>query len=128
MTREFIWISKLVAEWVHDEQLRAHGGESGYLNESRLDAALSRPQMIAQYTPSASLEELAAAIAIGIAKGQPFNDGNRRTAAVVALLFLRLNGVEIACSEKAIGDVFYAAADGAITEDALALWLSENAI
>lgn len=127
MTREFIWISKIVAEQVHDEHLRAHGGEPGYLNESRLEAALARPQMIAQYTPAASLEELAAAVAIGIAKGDPFNDGNKRTAAVVSLLFLRLNGVEISCSEKELGDVFSAVADGAFTEDQLALWLSENA-
>jgi death-on-curing protein len=128
VTRDIVWISKLVALRVHSAQLARHGGDEGILNESRLDAALARPRSTLGYAPETTVEELAASMAVGIAKGHPFVDGNKRTAAVVSLMFLRLNEIEITATEKMLIDVFIAVADGAMLEAELASWFSENAI
>ena len=127
MSRDILWIPKRVVLRVHEEQLRRHGGDGGLLNESRLDAALARPRSAFGYAPRMSREELAASLAVAIAKGHAFVDGNKRTAAVVSLLFVELNGAEISVSEKELGDVFIAVADGSMSEATLALWFSEHA-
>jgi death-on-curing protein len=65
---------------------------------------------------------LAAAYAFGIARNHPFADGNKRTAWVLARLFLRLNGVKIAFTpEEAIRKVLALAA-GELSEAELADW------
>jgi len=76
--------------------------------------------------PDTSLEELAASVAVGIAKGHPFIDGNKRTACVVSLMFLRLNGIEIAAAEDELASVFEDVAGGKLSEAELAQWFTEN--
>ena len=98
------------------------------LNEGRLDAALARPRTMLGYIPEATLEELAASLAVAIAKCHAFVDGNKRTAAVVSLMFLRLNEIEISASEQEIGDVFIAVADGSLPEADLASWFLEASL
>ncbi len=44
--------------------------------------------------------EMAAVYAFHISQNHPFNDGNKRTGLVCALLFLRLNGVPIEDPER----------------------------
>jgi death-on-curing protein len=128
VSRDIVWIPKVVAMRVHDEQLARHGGDDGVLNEGRLESALARPERMLDYVPELSLEELAAALAVSIAKGHPFVDGNKRTAAVVSLMFLRLNEIEISATETEIAHVFIAVADGAMPESELAAWFAENAV
>ena len=67
-------------------------------------------------------------MAVSIAKGHPFVDANKRTAAVLSLMFLRLNEIEISATEEEIRDVFIAVADGAMPESDLAAWFSENTL
>jgi death-on-curing protein len=126
--RDVVWVLKFVALRIHDEQLRRHGGDGGMLDEGRLDAALARPRQRLDYDPGARLEDLAAALAVSIAMGHPFIDGNKRTAAVVSLMFLQLNQIEIRTSETELASVFIAVADGAMPESDLASWFAENAV
>lgn len=126
MSRDLVWISKAVAIRVHAEQLAIHGGDAGFLNEDRLDAALARSRTALGYDPDLSLEELAARMAVGIAMGHPFVDGNKRTACVVSMMFLELNGIEISASNPEAATVFEGVASGDVTEDALSRWFTEN--
>ena len=128
MGREIIWISKQVALRVHAEQLRIHGGSDGFLNEGHLDGALDRTKTVVGYVPDAPLEELAAMLAVGIAMGHPFVDGNKRTACVVSLMFLQLNGIEISASETELAVMFERVAAGEVNEDVLAEWFTENTV
>lgn len=85
------WLSRRVVTSVHLKQLQRHGGGQGTRDEAMLESALARPQNLAAYgTPS--VFELAASYAFGIARNHPFVDGNKRTAFVSAVLFLRING------------------------------------
>jgi len=126
LSRDLVWISKLAALRVHAEQVRRHGGDDGFLNEARLDAALVRPRTALAYAPSLSLEDLAARMAVGIAKGHPFVDGNKRTAFVVSIMFLALNGIEISAPNDEAAEIFEGVARGEVNEDALSRWFTEN--
>lgn len=59
---------------------------------------MARPQNAAHYA-GADLAEQAASLLWGIAENQPFLDGNKRTALVVTLTFLELNGYVVDLSE-----------------------------
>lgn len=58
---------------------------------ARLASAVARPKHYAQYQ-SADLALQAAVLAHGIAEGQVFLDGNKRTALAALTMFLALNG------------------------------------
>jgi death on curing protein len=128
VSRDIVWVSKVVAMRVHAEQLQLHGGEGGILDESRLEAALNRARTAIGYVPASSLEDLAARMAVGIAKGHPFVDGNKRTACVVSLMFLKLNGIEISASDSELATVFESIAAGSMTDGDLAQWFTENTL
>jgi death-on-curing protein len=69
---------------------------------------------------------LAAAYAYGIARNHPFSDGNKRTAWVLARLFLRLNGLAITFTPKEAIDTVLALAAGELPEDELAGWFRDH--
>jgi death on curing protein len=66
----------------------------------------------------ASLAELAAVYTHGIAMNHPFLDGNKRTALVVALVFLEMNGHALTLGFKWAGHIERLAA-GELTRDEL---------
>jgi death-on-curing protein len=78
---------------IHAQALADHGGQDGVRDPGALESALAQP---AATMFGALLHEdvfaMAAAYAFHLAENQPFVDGNKRTAIVAALTFLRLNG------------------------------------
>ncbi len=52
----------------------------------------------------------------GIAEGQQFIDGNKRTALVVMLTFLEINGWRIGASDPALADWILSFSSGATPE------------
>jgi death-on-curing protein len=119
---ESVWLESDVAFAIHDRQLAEHGGGTGVRDGGALESALARPVNRWSYGED-NLCTLAAAYAFGVARNHPFTDGNKRTAWVLARLFLRLNGVAIAFDpEDAIRTVLALAA-GELGEEELADWL-----
>ncbi len=119
------WVREDVVLALHDEQLAEHGGASGLRNLGLLQSALARPENLAGYGDPDDAA-LAAAYAFGIARNHPFMDGNKRTAAVTALLFLALNGIDFAISEPELVVIILALAAGELAEDDLAVWLRDR--
>jgi death on curing protein len=71
---------------IHLEQIAEHGGGEGTRDVGLLEGALARPQqLVACGEPDAAA--LAAAYVFGIARNDPFVDGHKRTALVVAETF-----------------------------------------
>ena len=64
-----------------------------------LDGALGRLRNYAHYE-NADLALQAAVLARGIAEGQQFVDGNKRTALVAMLAFLEINGLKVEASDR----------------------------
>ena len=124
--KKIVWVLDEVVLAVHDEQLAEHGGLSGVRDRSAVESALERPRNLAAYEACDDLARLAAAYAYGIARNHGFADGNKRTALVIADLFLMLNGYELVSSPADNVLTILGLADGAISEDELACWIREN--
>ena len=119
------WLQQGTAEAVHDEQLAEHGGGAGVRDGGALLSALARRQNLAAYgEPDAPA--LAAAYAFGVAKNHPFVDGNKRTAWVLARLFLQKNGVRLNYQDADAVVAMLALAAGEISEDELAEWFRKR--
>ncbi len=114
---------RLVVEAIHFDQLREHGGLSGLRDEGALEAALARPHRKWAYRRKLDLEALAAAYAFGLARNHPFQDGNKRVAAVTMVVFLELNGRHVSAPEDELVQVLTVVAGGSLSEAALARWL-----
>ncbi|QQA43580.1 type II toxin-antitoxin system death-on-curing family toxin [Pelagovum pacificum] len=86
-----VWVPIAAVIAIHDRQISRHGGASGMRDRSLLEMGCARAMNRAGYE-DARLEDIAAAYAFGLAKAHAFVDGNKRTAFVTAVTFLRLNG------------------------------------
>lgn len=126
MARDWVWVLPAVADAVHAEQLAEHGGGEGVRDAGLMASALARPQNLVAYgDPDAAA--LAAAYAFGIARNNPFVDGNKRTAAVVSETFLMLNGYDLTASDAEVVVAFVALAAGELTEAELTDWFRQHA-
>lgn len=113
---------RIVVEAVHFDQVRAHGGMAGMRDEAALESALARPRNKYAYARKADHAALAAAYAFGLARNHPFNDGNKRVAFVVAVVYLELNGREFEAADEEVVGRMVALAAGRLTEPKLAAW------
>jgi death-on-curing protein len=121
------FIETEIAVAVHERQLAEHGGLSGTKDFGLLESAMGRPLNKHSYGET-DLCALAAAYAFGIARNHPFNDGNKRTAWVIARLFLRLNDVSIAFDKTDAIETVLALAAGHLPEDRLAEWFRSKIV
>lgn len=78
--------------YLHDESLVRFGGSAGIRELGLVESALGSAQN-AYWYGRGGLFEIAAAYAFHIAESQAFIDGNKRTAASAAIMFLRVNQV-----------------------------------
>ena len=122
--KNIVWVREDVVLAVHLRQLAEHGGGEGVRDEGLLRSALARPQNLLAYgDPPPDLASLAAAYAYGIARNHPFVDGNKRTALVVARLFLLLNGVNLVATQEEKYLTFLKLAAGELSEGELTNWV-----
>lgn len=125
--KEPIWIENEEARVIHQLQLTEHGGASGIRDQGLFESAMDRPRNLFVYAePPPTLYQIAAAYAFGLAKNHAFVDGNKRTAFVVCLSFLKQNGIVINASQEMRYLTFYALAAGDLAEAELAEWLRQN--
>lgn len=119
------WLRDDLALAVHEEQLAEHGGAEGIRDGGGLQSALARAHNLAAYgNPDAAA--LAAAYAFGVARNHPFVDGNKRTAWVLARLFLQLNGLHLEFGQAEAVLIMLSLAAGDTTEDELAQWFRKR--
>jgi death-on-curing protein len=116
------WIDAAVVLAIHDQQIAEHGGTAGVRDLGLLESALARPAQLAAYGEP-DVFDLAATYAHGIAKNHPFVDGNKRTAYVVCMLFLRLHGVRIDAPGPERVIAFEQLGKGTLDRETLAGWL-----
>ena len=120
---EPIWIQQRMVIDAHEESLVEHGGPSGIRDIGMLESALARPKNLFAYAETEpSLQRMAAAYAFGIAANHPFVDGNKRTALIASLAFLKLNGLVVTADKADRYLTFYGLAAGTVSEDELAEW------
>lgn len=123
--REPVWIETELALAIHDRQLAEHGGPVGVRDMSGLVSALMRPRNQWAYGET-GLCALAAAYAYGISRNHPFTDGNKRTAWVLARLFLALNEIHIVFEPQEAIQMVLALADGSLSEGNVTDWFRDR--
>jgi death on curing protein len=80
---------------IHAEAISKFGGLGGVRDENLLPSAVLAPQStFGGKSPYHDLVEVAAAYLFYICSNHPFLDGNKRTAMMAAIVFLRINGIE----------------------------------
>lgn len=117
------WLSRVVVDAIHSDQLREHGGLRGVRDENILESALARPRQKWHYAERTDLPTLAAAYAFGLVTNHPYRDGNKRIGFLAMVVFLGLNGYDFDVPEPEVVAEVVALADGRVTEDALADWI-----
>ena len=103
-----------------DRVLRAHrslieryGGVEGVRDVGLLHSAIAMPQTSfgGEFLHN-GLFEMAAAYLYHIVQNHPFVDGNKRTGAAAAIIFLAMNDVEIEADENGLVELTLAVAEG----------------
>ena len=120
------WLSRVVIDAIHDEQLREHGGLSGTRDENALEAALARPRQKWNYAEQTDVPMLAAAYAFGLVRNHPYRDGNKRIGFLALFTFLGMNGHDFDATDAEVVGEIMALAAGSISEEALAGWIRQH--
>jgi death on curing protein len=90
-----VHLSVEIVHEIHAEALRKFGGSDGVRDENLLASAVLTPQSsFGGKSPYADLIEIAGAYLFYLCGNHPFIDGNKRTAMMAAIVFLRLNEIE----------------------------------
>ena len=106
---------------MHRDQIERYGGTTGIRDIGLLQSALAAPAagFGGEYLHE-DLFAMAAAYLFHIVRNHPFVDGNKRTGAVAAVVFLVLNGIEFEADEAVFEALIRAVAEGKADKAAVA--------
>lgn len=94
----------------HDKLLCVTPGVAGMSDPGRAEALLHRVLNKYQYEGVTDVWILAAMHLLAISRGHIFNDGNKRTALFITLLFLKRNGISLKANPDYVAMTVEAAA------------------
>jgi death on curing protein len=120
------WLLIHVVIAIHEALIAEHGGPAGIRDRGLLESTLARPRNLRAYSESASLFDLAASYAYGLARNHCFVDGNKRVAFTAALTFLSLHGIGLEASQEEKYLTFLKLAEGEVSEPELSAWLESH--
>ena len=90
-----VHLGQEIVREIHAEAIRQFGGLNRVRDKHLLASAVLAPQStFAGRSPYADVTEVTAAYLFYLCQNHPFLDGNKRTAMMAAIVFLRLNGIE----------------------------------
>ena len=112
---------------IHREMIERYGGSVGVRDMGLLESAVAMAEagFGDQYLHS-DLFEMAAAYLFHIARNHPFIDGNKRTGAIAAFVFLKLNRVTLNASDREFERIVRTVAEGKTGKAAVAEFLRRN--
>lgn len=125
-TPEPRWLSRLVVDVMHSDQLREHGGLPGVRDENVLQSALARPRQKWHYGSVTDIPALAVACAFGLVRNHPYRDGNKRIGFLAMVTFLGINGYDFDATDVEVVTWFVALAAGELSEERLTDWVRER--
>ena len=113
---------------LHADQVTLYGGEHGVRDIGLLESAVAQPQATfgGEFLHK-DLFEMAAAYLFHIVQNHPFLDGNKRTGAVAALVFLDINGIEIDAPKGSLYDLTMSVATGQADKAQIAEYFRSHA-
>jgi death-on-curing protein len=120
----FSFLSKTQVIDLHDTLIEEHGGSHGIRDENALDSAIRAPEF-RHYYENADEAKCASTYAYHLTKNHAFVDGNKRTAAGAAEVFLDMNNKELKASNEQIKDLILGIADGSVSRETSDTWLAK---
>jgi len=112
---------------IHRDTLEHEGGIEGVRDMGLLESAVATPrQQLFGVDLHPSLADKASAYLYHIAMNHAFFDGNKRAAAMSALVFLHVNGVNRLPEPSALETVTLGVAAGEISKAILVAWMKEQ--
>ncbi|MBI3829210.1 MAG: type II toxin-antitoxin system death-on-curing family toxin [Planctomycetes bacterium] len=113
---------------IHRDQIERYGGSSGIRDMNLLQSAVAMPQASfgGQFLHEFPFA-MAAAYLFHLVQNHPFIDGNKRVGAVAAIVFLVINGIELAADEDEFEKLVLKVAQGQADKAAITAFLRENA-
>ena len=120
------WLSRIVVDAIHNDQIKEHGGLPGIRDENVLESALARPQQKWHYQDRIDVPVLAAAYGFGLVKNHPYRDGNKRIGFLAMVTFLEVDGYDFSASDADVVAEILALADGKVSEAALVDWIRQH--
>lgn len=117
MNLQIISAEEIIA--FHDRLLRVTPGVVGMPDPGRAEALMYRVLNRIEYEGVTDVWQLAAMHLLVISRGHIFNDGNKRTALFITLLFLKRNGIALAANPDFVAMTVEAAA-GQLTLEQIA--------
>jgi death on curing protein len=111
---------------IHRRSLEEFGGLAGVSDPGAVESAVMAVQNHFNYT-GGDLFDLAGVLLWHLASDHPFTDGNKRTALASALVFLAINGVELAQDDDLFEGLTLSVAKGEAKKDQVAHVLREAA-
>ena len=121
------WIAYEVILAIHEAQIAEHGGMAGIRDNGLLESALASPKNLFLYSgPTVTLNQLAAAYAVRIAKNHAFVDGNKRTGWIACAVFLQLNGTQVTTPQSEVVRIMEDTANGQVSENDFTAWLDQQ--
>lgn len=106
-----------VIRW-HDYLIGAFGGSYGVRDMHLLESAVAAPRFMRDYGSRDAVAQ-AAALGYSVANNHAFIDGNKRTALLTLMVFLRRNGYRIHFGME-WADIMEGVASGSVSRPALA--------
>ncbi len=112
---------------IHADTIEHEGGLAGIRDHGLLESAvmMSREQFDQAYLHR-TLAEQAAAYLFHICRNHPFNDGNKRTAVMAALMFLNVNSVDSLPKSGALEKLTMACAASKIDKSEVTAFFREH--
>lgn len=122
----FLDISQVLR--THLSLIERYGGAEGVRDAGLLHSAVAMPQAsFGGEFLHKDLFEMAAAYLYHLVQNHPFVDGNKRTGAAAAIIFLAMNGVEIEADEEGLVDLTLAVARGEVGKSEIAEFFRQRA-
>jgi len=109
---------------LHSRLISQSGGLDGIRDANLLDLSVNSPYHTfgGKYLYP-TIQAMAAHLAFSLIKNHPFLDGNKRIGILAMMVFLKINGLPLACTDKELETLGWGLADGSIEEPELIEWI-----
>jgi death-on-curing protein len=111
---------------LHTERILTFGGSPGLRDRGLLESAVSRAENKALYEPEATLAAIAASLSYGLIKNHAFIDGNKRIGLGALVVFLAINGNQLASSTDEQITAVLAVASSEMSEAEWTTWVESH--
>ena len=121
----FLTLTEIIE--IHTYQITHFGGAHGIRDPDMLKSAVAMPKMsFAGQMLHRDIYEMAAAYLFHIAENHPFLDGNKRTGAMAAVIFLDINGIDFNSSDGDFTEMVLRVASGKMRKTEIADFFAKH--